>query len=421
MIVGLLSTPFIGGLRRIVSGDSGHVEFDFLILVPYVLVVESLLLGFASRRPASAGRDSKASNFLGGAVLLLASSALASAVLSRALGADSIFRLVSEILLLLIAWAVAARGGETFWDKLRTLIPRVALVPAIYGVIQFFVLPEWDRRWMLAVSDTFVTIGEPYPFQVRVFGLSESPGSYAGFMAMAIVIGVVNAISARGGRNVIEWLIVLVLVPGLLLSGVRSMLLVVLLCVLVLALFRTRALQRMVLVGFIVVAALATQFVVSRFGGASSILTEDRYSLSGIGADTSLQARAQVWGMLSQWYTYVGGTPQPIGYDSYVVNVMAQYGLVAAVAVVSVLVVGAAKAVGFLVRSSSSTTMVSASLVTVFTFAGSFAGDPSYSLVAMIQFAAVGTVIAASPPRLSGPTSGTSPVPVKGQRDRVVL
>lgn len=391
MLLAFFTTPFIGGLRRVVSGDSGRVESDFLILIPYVLVAEALIMEFVPTRARGVG--ARRSRLVGVATVAIALSGVASVLLSRALGTDTVFRLVSEVLVMTVAWAVAARGDDGFWDKVRKVLPKVALVPAIYGVLQFVVLPEWDRRWMLAVADTFTSIGAPQPFEVRVFGLSESPGSYAAFLALAIVVGLVNATTSRGARSVVEWLTVLALVPALLLSGVRAALLMVLICVVVLVLFRTRGRQRVLLVAFVVAASAGIQFVVSRYGGSSSILTDDRYSLSNLGTDTSLQARGQLLSTLADWYAYVIGAPKPFALDNYFINVMVQYGLVAALALALVLSTALVKAIGVLARSSSSTTLVSAALATVLTFAGAFAGDPSYALMAMIQFAAIGTVI----------------------------
>jgi hypothetical protein len=393
MLLALFSTPFIGGLRRIVSGESGHVEADFLILLPYVLVLEALILGFA--RKQTERTSPRLLHLTAAIVVVFLLSSVASAATSGSLGFDTLFRIAAEVTLLLMAWAVAARGDEGFWDRVRRLLPRVALIPGVYGVIQFFVLPEWDRRWMLAVADQFTSIGAPRPFEVRVFGLSESPGSYAAFIALAIVVGLVNATHSRGVRSAIEWLTVVALVPGLLLSGVRTTLVLVLVCVLVLVLFRTRAWQRILLGGFLVVVTVATQYIISSFGAGSSILTADRYSISSIGTDHSLQARSYLWTTLSNWTSYVIGSPAPSGLDNYIVNVMVQYGLLAALAVTVLLMAALVRAVVLLARRHTSVALVSAALVTVFTIAGSMAGDPSYSLMAIIQFAAVGTVIGA--------------------------
>lgn len=67
----------------------------------------------------------------------------------------------------------------------RTFILGI-LVMGIYGLIQFFVLPPWDRAWMEGTSIT--SIGQPQPFKVRVFSTLNSPQPFAEVMMVGLLL-----------------------------------------------------------------------------------------------------------------------------------------------------------------------------------------------------------------------------------------
>jgi len=68
----------------------------------------------------------------------------------------------------------------------RTLALGAALAGA-YGVYQFVVLPPWDAKWVRDVIEfaRMTSIGYPYPYEVRVFSLLNSPHSFAAFVGVA--------------------------------------------------------------------------------------------------------------------------------------------------------------------------------------------------------------------------------------------
>jgi hypothetical protein len=65
----------------------------------------------------------------------------------------------------------------------------VALPPmAVYGVVQFMTPAAWDRAWMSdVVSLGLVSIGQPAPFEVRVFGTMNSPASFAAVLTVGLI------------------------------------------------------------------------------------------------------------------------------------------------------------------------------------------------------------------------------------------
>ncbi|MEA3120298.1 MAG: hypothetical protein QOI13_3568 [Paraburkholderia sp.] len=62
------------------------------------------------------------------------------------------------------------------------------LVMGAYGLVQFFVMPEWDAMWML--GSQMMSDGDPVPMGVRVFSTMNSSGPFAVAMmgAMALVV-----------------------------------------------------------------------------------------------------------------------------------------------------------------------------------------------------------------------------------------
>ena len=54
-----------------------------------------------------------------------------------------------------------------------------------YGVLQFVAPPAWDRVWM--VASKMNSIGRPFPFEVRVFSLLNSPGTLGPFLSVGLL------------------------------------------------------------------------------------------------------------------------------------------------------------------------------------------------------------------------------------------
>ena len=59
------------------------------------------------------------------------------------------------------------------------------LVMGLYGMVQFFVMPQWDVLWM--VGSQMSSQGEPVPYGVRVFSTMNSSGPFAFAMMGALV------------------------------------------------------------------------------------------------------------------------------------------------------------------------------------------------------------------------------------------
>ncbi|WAL58384.1 O-antigen ligase domain-containing protein [Thermocoleostomius sinensis] len=60
------------------------------------------------------------------------------------------------------------------------------LIMGIYGIFQFFVVPDWDRFYLENLSAT--SFGHPLPFKVRVFSTQSSPQSFASVMMAGLIL-----------------------------------------------------------------------------------------------------------------------------------------------------------------------------------------------------------------------------------------
>jgi len=87
------------------------------------------------------------------------------------------------------------------------------LVLGAYGMLQYFLVPSWDAFWMYNAD--MHSIGQPYPYRVRVFSLLDSPGPFA----ITLGTGLIMLFASKGV------LPILAAVPGyigFLLSRVRG-------------------------------------------------------------------------------------------------------------------------------------------------------------------------------------------------------
>ena len=76
------------------------------------------------------------------------------------------------------------------------------LVTGIYGIYQFFGLPEWDRAWMLNVQMN--SFGEIDPMKTRAFSTMNAPAIYAAVTACGLFVlfnmkGKLRLLSAAAG------------------------------------------------------------------------------------------------------------------------------------------------------------------------------------------------------------------------------
>jgi len=150
----------------------------------------------------------------------------------------------------------------------------------VYAVYQYVALPNWDIFWMQYAP--IPSIGQPLPYEVRVFATMNSPASFATFTAIGLFL---VAFSRR------PWLALLALPAalGLLLSLYRTAWLSLAISILFCLMFPpTRRRAGLIVVGIAVAVVLAV--LLTPFGD----VVVDRLSTLGEGSqDASAQERLE--------------------------------------------------------------------------------------------------------------------------------
>ncbi|MET3551586.1 MULTISPECIES: glucose-6-phosphate isomerase [Burkholderia] len=80
---------------------------------------------------------------------------------------------------------VNSRDYPEYRDVLLSTFMWGAAVMGVYGVVQYFVMPQWDVLWM--IGSNMGSQGEPVPYGVRVFSTMNSSGPFAFAIMGALV------------------------------------------------------------------------------------------------------------------------------------------------------------------------------------------------------------------------------------------
>lgn len=316
---------FSGLIRRLVAGDSGRVDADPLIVVPFVLVVAALFVALADGRLPRRVETLPLLMVAFGIVVTVA------AMLGGTIGAQYLYVLVTHLIPFLVMAGVLMGLLPDVFPRIARYYPFAALIAAAYGILQFLFLPEWDRVWM--IESGLTSIGHPFPMEVRVFGISDSPGPYSVYIAIGVLIAVQRLLTATG-VNRLRWMgATLALFVPLVLSGVRTALFGVVICLGVIAFRSYRGVARLRIVALILALMVMVAFAVNRFGSTSTILTPDRLTNLNLSSDYSVQARLALLRQASVAVRRPFGTPSEARADNFHLDVLFTYGPVAAVLV----------------------------------------------------------------------------------------
>jgi len=143
-------------------------------------------------------------------------------------GMGSVYDLANYIVpLLLIPFFAVTPFTSKDMDRLLYAYANIAVMVAIYGIIQYLTVPPWDAFWMRHAD--MMSIGFPYPLEIRVFSTLNSPGPAAAFLVFALV----PMILEKRWQGSLRWIGVLLVVVCLLTTLVRSAWLVLLVMLLV--------------------------------------------------------------------------------------------------------------------------------------------------------------------------------------------
>lgn len=290
----VLAVCCLGLARRLLS--PGRVDNDPLLILPVALLALAILKSKNARKP-------KAHNYPGPALQLVLATLVLFPLAGWALGADRdvVGLYTAGLFASCFAGILFVRQGlfPDIRDDLVRLAPVATLILAMYGLLQYFVLPAWDRTWM--VASRLTSIGAPIPQQVRVFGTAESPGPFAMLLG-ALILMVLHGMWFRSGQSrVVSIAALAAAAPTLLLTGVRTGL-AALALVFILAAIKTRQF------GFIAVVTAVTfglwqvgQVVLGTSSSAlGNVFVSDRYRVAELSQDQSFRARLALLDQLKE-------------------------------------------------------------------------------------------------------------------------
>ena len=182
----LVVVTFNRDLRRIM--DWLAREYDpkpFMSVTP--MAIACLMLAVALSRYSSWPRELKrGASFIG--VGLLYSLCIG---FNYKLGA--VYGLMEYLLpLSVLVFCISVRPNEqTMTRWLRTLVS-LGVVAAVYGAIQWSLVPPWDRSWIMW-SNMYTSMGLPEPFKISIASTLESRGPAAWFMANGSIVMIASS------------------------------------------------------------------------------------------------------------------------------------------------------------------------------------------------------------------------------------
>ncbi len=170
---------------------------------------------------------------------------------------------------------------------------------SLYGILQFISPPTWDALWMRNVETLGLnSIGQPQPFQVRVFSTMNSPGSFGIVLSAAIILGLKR-------RFAVSVPAIALMAVGLGLSQYRSIWGATAFSLLLVLVSRGGRVAFSRVIALVVIAMLAgTTAVVPNVREA---ITQRAATLSSLKGDKSLEGRLQQYADLVRADNLIAG------------------------------------------------------------------------------------------------------------------
>lgn len=197
---------------------------------------------------------------------------------------SAIYQMLNYVIpMLIVPYMLAVQPSSRDRDRWLAAFSIIAVLVAIYGWIQYFLMPSWDSFWM--VHSGMGSIGLPLPKKVRVFSTLNSPGPTANYLAFALV----PMLFRREWRGPFGWLGTMAVASVLALTLVRSAWLMTLVGVFVYILLIKKE-KRFRLISLFLISGVAFYFILNHIPGANTI-TQRIQSFGDLGNDYSLQTR----------------------------------------------------------------------------------------------------------------------------------
>lgn len=171
-----------------------------------------------------------------------------------------------------------------FRDLWLSSLSTIAVFISIYGWIQYFYLPEWDKLWMENVEMNSIGIAEPMNF--RIFSTLNSPGPFALFLSIAIV----PMILEKRWRGLFGWVGVFIVLSALAISLIRSSWIFAIVAIIVYIFFSRSIWKKIKYLSLIAIVVIILINIVNLIPGAAQI-NERLSTLANLEEDTSFNAR----------------------------------------------------------------------------------------------------------------------------------
>ncbi len=203
-------------LRRYIDYHSAYRSVSGVLVAPYLVALAGL--------PSAVRRRQQALWSVRMLFLFAGLAIVYSTVVGLALSGSK-----TAVLASLLTWSPPLALGffvlmtPTPWSQLEEMmkrfVPWVLLLVAVYGFVQWFVVPPWDANWLQNISNAGQSFGQPEPFKLRIWSWLNSPGTLAGTIVWLIVTQLGMGFSKRRAARLLE---ISGLVIGMALLGVTG-------------------------------------------------------------------------------------------------------------------------------------------------------------------------------------------------------
>jgi hypothetical protein len=172
-------TPLV---RRLADYRGSFTDPSPILLAPYLVLLVTLV---------TLGKHLPKTNSQGGLPFILSFVGLAYAYLVGLIKSSPV-----QVSIALLEWLVPVLFGfhlfvnwhnyPSYRQNLERIFTWGVLVMGVYGIIQYLVAPDWDGAWL--TNTKMISAGSPEPLGIRIWSTMNSPGVFAVFMMVGLLI-----------------------------------------------------------------------------------------------------------------------------------------------------------------------------------------------------------------------------------------
>lgn len=171
--------------RRMIDLQTGYIDPNPVMLAPYLALIVCAPHGLAY---ILSGRRHSATLL----VICLAIAWSLGLGLVRGQTTGALFDALKWMSpLLFLAYVLSGNRSARIGPGLITTLALFTLLAAVYALVQFALVPEWDAYWISMSpigSSPIGIIGPAEPFELRVFGSMNSPHSLSSALAICVIL-----------------------------------------------------------------------------------------------------------------------------------------------------------------------------------------------------------------------------------------